>query len=783
MLPVEDEEEEEEEEEVAEEVVMEEATRCEVYALSATATRLTAAMREHGERGEPRVVASIIIRELVANGIRALDARFFGGKKRPRGLAIRARKFEDANGRAWISVADSGCGMTRGDLINRLASPGANRADRGDEPAWTEALRAGDVDRLFEELGAGVFSAFAAGDALRVVTRNVDDTTYRFDLADGKSMIRELVEGDDDDDVAFAGGLVVSGSFPSRRGTVVSFRLRPAWQDRFDDASLRESVSAVAETSHYKISVGDDDDDDDDDAAPEEDESEAEDPMVVDDDEGERPSTEDHIENHHHRKSYAERAKFVPLRLSYGERKVLRLVEAAVKVSGYVDRVDNETVRKKPARRKQLQLQGIAGILTGLIVSVDYEEGQRTATDNDASQHAKFLQRCFEIARRYKILNPEKMRSEYGQLVYLLQDASIDEIRDALGVDLVAPVKTVYGLLKERGGLRLLDDPLVRDAASEVLPDPTKSRAQIQHMIRRKDHAVKVLGRRYASDRLSVDDVELCLCSICDNESYLNSNRLPIDQTLAMLREHFDPDDAASADSLAIEHGDSGARLSHSHARQYRFAEQSLSLWRAVVDDMFRLWHLAEADLLSGDAPYDLRDTGQGLQRVQSSPRTYSAMLSILKDEREDATKTTTTTTAVAAAAARKWIGSSMVHMADHNVPNALTFLDKYAQVARILRPLVTVLARAIRLCDDDIHVKALVDRMFGSPERFRIAVLADFFRHAFDGSGADNFYDAGSCVDGRLTSAWNWCQQVVDKRYYIIFKLAGFNGFDGEFD
>lgn len=33
---------------------------------------------------------------------------------------------------------------------------------------------------------------------------------------------------------------------------------------------------------------------------------------------------------------------------------------------------------------------------------------------------------------------------------------------------------------------------------------------------------------------------------------------------------------------------------------------------------------------------------------------------------------------------------------------------------------------------------------------------IADFFRFAFDGSGADNFYDAGSCIDGRLTSAWN---------------------------
>jgi hypothetical protein len=25
----------------------------------------------------------------------------------------------------------------------------------------------------------------------------------------------------------------------------------------------------------------------------------------------------------------------------------------------------------------------------------------------------------------------------------------------------------------------------------------------------------------------------------------------------------------------------------------------------------------------------------------------------------------------------------------------------------------------------------------------------------------ADNFFDAGSCIDGRLTSAWNWCSKV----------------------
>lgn len=36
-----------------------------------------------------------------------------------------------------------------------------------------------------------------------------------------------------------------------------------------------------------------------------------------------------------------------------------------------------------------------------------------------------------------------------------------------------------------------------------------------------------------------------------------------------------------------------------------------------------------------------------------------------------------------------------------------------------------------------------------------------------FDGSGGDNNYDAGSCVDGRLTSAWNWCSKVSGSNWF----------------
>lgn len=126
------------------------------------------------------------------------------------------------------------------------------------------------------------------------------------------------------------------------------------------------------------------------------------------------------------------------------------------------------------------------------------------------------------------------------------------------------------------------------------------------------------------------------------------------------------------------------------------------------------------------------------------------------------------------------WIGSSVIHLGDHNVPNALVFIDKYNQVPRILNPIVLTIKAIPRLCEKK-DIKFYIDSVFGGPEKLKMLILSDFFRHAFDGSGSDNFFDAGSCIDGRLTSAWNWCNKVEKKSYYSIFQLAGFSSFDGQ--
>lgn len=79
--------------------------------------------------------------------------------------------------------------------------------------------------------------------------------------------------------------------------------------------------------------------------------------------------------------------------------------------------------------------------------------------------------------------------------------------------------------------------------------------------------------------------------------------------------------------SLAISGGRGGARLTHSHQRQYAYVLQSLSLWREINTDMFKLWCLAESDLLSESSPYRLVNTGQQATLSQRTTEQLPAVM------------------------------------------------------------------------------------------------------------------------------------------------------------
>lgn len=98
---------------------------------------------------------------------------------------------------------------------------------------------------------------------------------------------------------------------------------------------------------------------------------------------------------------------------------------------------------------------------------------------------------------------------------------------------------------------------------------------------------------------------------------------------------------------------------------------------------------------------------------------------------------------------------------------------DKYSQVYRILLPICNTLDQIPRIVENPA-LRSYIEDEWGSPEGLAREILADFFRHGFDGSGAGNYFDAGSCIDGRLTSAWNWCSTLEKKRFFPIFLLSG---------
>jgi len=438
---------------------------------------------------------------------------------------------------------------------------------------------------------------------------------------------------------------------------------------------------------------------------------------------------------------FLERSRYIPVRLALEERKYLRLLEAALNVSEYTDKVDILAYTGK-AKRMFAQIKDICAILSGLLVASDYPAGQNLVRDKNFDENALFFQRIFEIGRRHKIMNPEKMRASYGKLVYLLQDSMIPDVHDMLQFDCVDPIHTVYRALDEGCALAVLKDEAIHVATREIIPE-SKSRREINAEIKQKERAIEYIANRYRNGTMGPDDIKQCLYSIGDNHAFLRQSRDACDKMILYLTNFFSPDRVEKGYDLTIVGGRGGARLTHDHAHQYHYVLQSLTLWREILHDMFKIWYLAETDLLESSNPYRLRDTGQGLNRIQSAPRVGSVMRQILVQTQQKL---------------GNWVGSSVIHLGDHNVPNALMFIDKYTQVPRILNPIVLCLEKIGDIIKNP-DLKKYIDSTFGGESRLRKIILTDFFRHAFDGSGADNFFDAGSCIDGRLTSAWNWCQ------------------------
>ncbi|GAV55602.1 hypothetical protein ZYGR_0AV02340 [Zygosaccharomyces rouxii] len=459
-------------------------------------------------------------------------------------------------------------------------------------------------------------------------------------------------------------------------------------------------------------------------------------------------------------------ATYIPMRLTFEERHLLRLLEAALQVSEYTDRVDILSYKSKPKRIVE-QLKEICSVLSGLVVASNMKIGQKLLEMKNFSDNAKWFQAVFEIGRRYKIMNPERMRDTYGKLCYMVMDSRLPQIEEHMEFHLYKPIKTVRSFLvskpEDNGkALKMFGDKLILYATSSVSP-VGKTRPQINKLIKQKEYAIETLASKYSSKYYSKEDIRQVLYSIGDYNAYINMNRKPIIRMLTRL-DLFRQPEIAKKYSIGIQFGRQGARLTHDHERQWHYVQQSLMLWSIIQREMMRLWYLADIDQFDG-SQYRLASTGHGLNRIKPCPSIYKEMHKIINECRS---KTHT------------WVGSSVVHLGDDAVPNALFFLDKYTQVPTILIPFDQTLLKINELVDNDEFLLEYVNKEYGSVEDLKLTILQDAFAHMFDGSGADNFFMSGSCIDGRLTSAWNHCNEISKKKYYNIFLLTGFTGFNG---
>ena len=86
-------------------------------------------------------------------------------------------------------------------------------------------------------------------------------------------------------------------------------------------------------------------------------------------------------------------------------------------------------------------------ISCGLIMANSLTKGENLLMNKSLNDNVPLFTDLFEIGRRYKIMNPSKMRGTYGKLMYILMDTESYAIKSELKFSVVKPIQTVVSFL------------------------------------------------------------------------------------------------------------------------------------------------------------------------------------------------------------------------------------------------------------------------------------------------------------------------------------------------
>jgi len=182
-------------------------------------------------------------------------------------------------------------------------------------------------------------------------------------------------------------------------------------------------------------------------------------------------------------------------------------------------------------------LVDMLSIACGLMMSNNLSKGESILRNKTLDDNLPLFRDLFEIGRRYKIMNPTKMRNTYGKMMYLLMDTKSYqfELKD---LNFVKDILTVSRFLSEKRCPTMAEDPLLARAAGVELGvtsvgglDGVVKKQGVEGDVdseRQKSEsraeARRLLEAKYVTELLRPEDIDRVVQSVMDNQAYLEFN-------------------------------------------------------------------------------------------------------------------------------------------------------------------------------------------------------------------------------------------------------------------
>eukprot|EP01089_Gocevia_fonbrunei_P015216 TRINITY_DN437_c0_g2_i4.p1 TRINITY_DN437_c0_g2~~TRINITY_DN437_c0_g2_i4.p1 ORF type:complete len:654 (-),score=224.66 TRINITY_DN437_c0_g2_i4:29-1990(-) len=182
----------------------------------------------------------VFLRELISNASDALDKIRFKSLTDKAALAtnkllqITIKVDKDAR---TLTIADSGVGMTKDDLVNNLGT-----IAKSGTQAFAEALEKGAGSSLIGQFGVGFYSAYLVADKIEVTSKNNDDPTQWIWTSTDQSSYSVVADPKGD---------------TLGRGTRITLHLKaePEFDDYLDNAKLKELIVKYSQFIDFPIYV------------------------------------------------------------------------------------------------------------------------------------------------------------------------------------------------------------------------------------------------------------------------------------------------------------------------------------------------------------------------------------------------------------------------------------------------------------------------------------------------------------------------------------------------